>query len=27
MGDGMVLESAVKYRRVTATHGVPRDNH
>jgi len=27
MGDGMVLETAVKFQRVAETFGVPRDNH
>jgi dihydroxy-acid dehydratase len=27
LGDGMVLEPAVKYRRLAQTAGVPRDNH
>ena len=27
LSDGMVLESAVKYQKVAATMGVPRDNH
>jgi len=27
LGDGMVLKPAVKYQRVAATFGVPRDNH
>jgi dihydroxy-acid dehydratase len=27
LADGMVLEPAVKYQRVAATFGVPRDNH
>jgi dihydroxy-acid dehydratase len=27
LGQGMVLEPAVKYQKVAATFGVPRDNH
>jgi dihydroxy-acid dehydratase len=27
LGDGMVLEPAVKYQRVAQTFGIPRDNH
>lgn len=27
LGDGMVLEPAVKYQRIAQAHGVPRDNH
>ncbi|MEE3623616.1 IlvD/Edd family dehydratase [Nitrospirillum sp. BR 11752] len=27
LGDGAVLEPAVKYQRVAQTHGIPRDNH
>jgi dihydroxy-acid dehydratase len=27
LGDGMVLEPAVKYRRIAQVSGVPRDNH
>ena len=27
LGDGMVLEPAVKYQRVAETFGIPRDNH
>jgi dihydroxy-acid dehydratase len=27
MGDGMVLENAVKYQKIDETYGVPRDNH
>jgi dihydroxy-acid dehydratase len=27
LSDGMVLKPAVKYQRVAATYGVPRDNH
>jgi dihydroxy-acid dehydratase len=27
MGDGAVLEPAVKYQRLAQTHGVPRHNH
>jgi dihydroxy-acid dehydratase len=27
MGDGMVLENAVKYQRIDQTFGIPRDNH
>jgi dihydroxy-acid dehydratase len=27
MGDGMVLENAVKYQKIDETKGVPRDNH
>jgi len=27
MGDGMVLENAVKYQKLDETKGVPRDNH
>jgi dihydroxy-acid dehydratase len=27
LGEGMVLEPAVKYRRIAQTSGIPRDNH
>jgi dihydroxy-acid dehydratase len=27
LGDGMVLEPAVKYQRVAQTSGLPRNNH
>jgi dihydroxy-acid dehydratase len=27
LSDGMVLKPAVKYQRIHATFGVPRDNH
>jgi dihydroxy-acid dehydratase len=27
MGDGMVLENAVKYQKIDETFGIPRDNH
>ena len=27
LGDGMVLRPAVRYQKVAATFGVPRDNH
>jgi dihydroxy-acid dehydratase len=27
LGDGMVLDPAVKYQRVAETFGIPRDNH
>jgi dihydroxy-acid dehydratase len=27
LGDGMVLENAVKYQRIDQVFGVPRDNH
>ena len=27
LGDGMVLENAVKYQRIDQTFGIPRDNH
>jgi dihydroxy-acid dehydratase len=27
LGEGMVLEPAVKYRHVAQTSGIPRDNH
>ena len=27
LGDGMVLEHAVRFQRVAETFGTPRDNH
>jgi dihydroxy-acid dehydratase len=27
LADGMVLKPALKYQRIAATKGVPRDNH